>query len=120
MPEESVSLSMRRVVAHPELPPQTFSKVLWTRVGKDFVLEIAHWDLPELRDSIERAKKEVGLIPEVTIHISQRYSLSPDRVLELLSVCGQVAREFVKQELLQDAAVTQAYEGKLEEPGESK
>jgi hypothetical protein len=100
MKERAITVRPRRVVVRPEQPPGTFHKVLWTRLGKDLILEFAHMDLETVRLAMEDAETKGASEIDVTLFISQRYSMTPGSVIELLRSVTEVARDLVTEGLL--------------------
>ena len=100
MKERSITVRPRRVVTHPEHAPATFHKVLWTRLGTDLVLEFAHMDLETVRQAMEASGNKDSAEIDVTLYISQRYSMTPGAVIELLRTVREVSSDLVKEGLL--------------------
>jgi hypothetical protein len=92
---EPTILNVHRVLVHPELPPKTFHKLFWARVGNDMVLEVAHADLQDLREVLieVRDKKSER---QATLFVTERYSMTPTTVIELLRTASDLARDLVK------------------------
>lgn len=83
MPPEGITLQLDRQLLDPERPPLPAHKFFWTRVGGDVVFEIGFFDLPELRDALEKSRQS-NLQEKVRVAIAGRYALSPAAALELL------------------------------------
>lgn len=89
---EAVSLKLKRILRDPDAPPTAVHKFMWTRVGTDICFEVGFFDLPELRDAVERGRQEAaGAGPmEVTLHVTGRYVLSPQAVADLVQVVREL------------------------------
>jgi hypothetical protein len=110
---EVLKVAVNRVIANPEKPPGTFHKLLFTRVGSDSILEFAHMDLSQVRALLDDAKaKSASEIP-VTLYVSQRYTMTPSSVIELLRVSHEMAKDLVNEKVLKQSDVQDALEGKL-------
>lgn len=100
MEKKTVKIKARRAVLHPEKPPRIFNKLLWTRVGPEAVLDIGYYDLAEMRDALDKAKASPSTETEVTVYVTERLTITPISILDLLRVSSQLAREFVSEKML--------------------
>ncbi len=89
---EALNLKLKRVLHDPDAPPTAAHKFMWTRVGTDICFEVGFFDLPELREAVERAKQQgTSAEPiEVALHLSGRYVLSPQAVADLSQVVKEL------------------------------
>jgi hypothetical protein len=86
------TIRLKRVLADPSAPPKAAHKFMFTRVGVDIVLEVGYFDLPALREAVERGKEapKDAEPEEVTLHITDRFVLSPQGVTDLAGVAKQL------------------------------
>lgn len=113
MSDEAVKVSIRgiRHLLNPERSPSSFNKVLWTRIGSEAVIEIGFYDLPEMRDALQAAIDTPGKIVDVTVNVTDRFSISPGNLLDIIRAAGSLGRDFVREELLPPEAIDAAWRG---------
>jgi len=89
------TIKLKRVLVNPQIPPKPAHKFLFTRVGVDLVLEVGYFDLPELREAVEagKSKAENAEPDEVQLHITDRFVLSPQGVMDLAQVANQLQQD---------------------------
>lgn len=85
MPREQLQLILQRILVDPGTPPKPAHKFMYHRVGSDIVLEVAYFDLNELRIAIEEGKeqKEKKEKPRVPLYVTDRFTLSVQAALDL-------------------------------------
>lgn len=93
MTEDRITLQVRRSLVNPSAPPKALHQALFTRVGTDIALDLGHFDLPELREVIERAKAAGSGPTELTLHVTDRFVLSPQNVQSLWRTMQQIVKD---------------------------
>jgi hypothetical protein len=112
MAEPAVVVKLARTVVHPEQAPKVFHKVLWARVGADFVLELGQADIQELRDALDAARATKANETQVKLWVTDRFTITPTTLLDLIRSTNEMARDMVKEKYLDQKSVVAAIEGK--------
>lgn len=89
MSPKIVKFKINRQVVDVGSPPKQAHKFLFTRIGREFVLEVGFFDFTALRAAIEAGSKAVTPRP-VSLHISDRFVLSFEAARELVELGKQV------------------------------
>jgi len=105
MRDPRVTLNVRRNLANPE-PPTALHQARYSRVGSDILLEVGYFDLPELRDAMERARniESAGNSADVTLHVTHRFSMSPQGVRALAHTVQRMLQDLQASGMLQAEA----------------
>jgi hypothetical protein len=73
-------------------PPKIVHKFNWVRVGPDVMLEVGYFDLLDLRTAVE-AGKSGDAEAAATLHVTDQFALSPQAVIDLIDVVGQLGKD---------------------------
>ncbi len=104
----SATIKVRRELVEPQTPPKAAHKFLFTRVGVDIVLEVGFFDLLQLREAVE-ARNSQAEPPEVILHVTDRFTLSPQGLQDLSAIVKQLVEDMPNY--VQEPAVSWPKEG---------
>ncbi len=86
-----------RVLAPRAETPRNVSRFFWTAIGPEIQLDIGQTDLYEVREAIERAKRDGAEQAPVSVYISDRLLLNPDvakGLLDAMEAAVKYLREY--------------------------
>ncbi len=104
-----VRLHLTREVLNPSEPPTLASKFNFIGVGAEIHLEVGHLDLVELRDFVNRstaaaAASEPPYDGSVTMHVTNRFFVTPEAAKDLLRIAREMVAHLVKVGVIKEDA----------------
>jgi hypothetical protein len=93
--EKKVRINIRRTLVDPKLPPKPAHHFLWTRVGADITLDVGHFDLPEVRAVMEKAKSVDNA--DLILFVTDRFTLTPQGLSNFLQAAHDLEKDLKAQ-----------------------
>lgn len=89
---QNLTLNFKRILQDPGKAPKPAQRIVWTRVGPDFQIDVGFFDLAELRLAVEDARSSPthGSMMEVPFYVTDRFILTLGNVIELSKITEQM------------------------------
>lgn len=101
--KREAQIKVERTGVGPLAPPTAAHKFLFTRVGAEIVLEVGFFQMAELREAVETSRATTAALypgapggpqpPTVKLYISHQFSLSPQGVMDLISIARELEKD---------------------------
>lgn len=75
-PEEAGYFALNRILVDPTAAPLTVHHITWTRIAREYTLELGHYDPLAVREAIKKGAKTMEDASAVDFFVTHRFSLS--------------------------------------------
>ncbi|MGH9322444.1 MAG: hypothetical protein ACRD3V_21485 [Vicinamibacteria bacterium] len=87
---EAGYFNMKRILVDPAAAPTVAHHIMWTRIGHEYTLEVAHFDPLAVRDAIRKEAKTPEEANMVDLYVTHRFSMSSENVERFIQTLDEL------------------------------